>query len=126
MSIIHANSLPTAPCNYSLHTAYPHIYDSLTHSLTHALAHSLRDSDLPVVQMLSNEVWKYFTRAIEGSYSNGPGKLYMDFLSRFLGCARDVTDARYESCLSTSAGGSGSIGVKDTQAGSSTVTYVFY
>ena len=48
----------------------------------------------------------------------------MEDLSTFLACARG--DARYESALSTSAGGSGPPGVTDVQPGSSIIEYVFH
>ena len=77
-------------------------------------------SDIGVVQLMSDELWKNFTHAKESSFSNGPGKWCLYFLGQFLGCT--MGDARYESSLSTNAGGSGPVGEKDMQAGSCILT----
>jgi hypothetical protein len=41
------------------------------------------DSDIVVVQLPSDNVWKFFEHATVGSYSNGPRKCYMDSLAKF-------------------------------------------
>ena len=81
------------------------------------------DKDIGAIQMLSDDLWTNFIRATESSYASGPGKLYMTYLCKLLGCSRK--DSRFESSLSTNAGGCGPVGPKDVQAGSSILTHVF-
>ena len=82
------------------------------------------DSDIGAVQLVSDDVWRYYQRSMASSFSNGPGKLCMHNLGKFLAqCIRGGA-GRYESCHSTNAGGSGPAGDKDMQAGSSIVKYV--
>ena len=82
------------------------------------------DSDIGAVQLVSNDIWWYYQRSVASSFSNGPGKLCMHNLGKFLAqCIRGGA-SRYKSCHSTNAGGSGPAGDKDMQAGSSIVKYV--
>ena len=68
------------------------------------------DKDSVLLQFLSDNLRRQFTRSRESCYANGPGKRFVKHLLTFLACARG--DARYESALSTSAGGSGPPGVR--------------
>ena len=56
---------------------------------------------MSVVQLMSNELWSYYERAKESSFSIGPGKMFMDDLGKFLACVRG-NDRRYESGASRS------------------------
>ena len=80
-------------------------------------------SELVLIQDALEKVWVQYRRAISGEFSNGPGKFFIDNLSKYLGFAT-TTHSRFESSHSTSTGGKGAIGSKDTQAGSSLVTAV--
>ena len=37
------------------------------------------DGNLTSVQLLATQVWQYYTRSKESNFSNGPGKLFMQF-----------------------------------------------
>ena len=78
--------------------------------------------ELFLIQVYLERVWKQYHRAVSGHVSNGPGKFLMFYLAEYLGCASASTSTRFESSLSNTSGGSGSIGEKDTQAGSSMIT----
>lgn len=78
--------------------------------------------ELSVIQHCLGLAWTHYQRATSGHFSNGPGKFFMDYLATYLGLASASTSTRFESSHSTTSGGSGSIGDKDTQAGSSTIT----
>ena len=80
--------------------------------------------ELFLIQVDLECVWKQYHRAVSGHFSNGQGKFFMSYLAKYLGCASasTSTSTRFESSLSTTSGGSGSIGEKDTQAGSSMIT----
>jgi hypothetical protein len=90
------------------------------------------DSEIPrvfdykeiyLVQHVSDDVWKSYTRSIESSFSNGPGKFCMVYLGKMLAmCTRDTL--RFETLCSTHAGGSGDAGAKDMQAGCCIVTHI--
>lgn len=75
------------------------------------------DYDIGAVQLLSDDVWKNYARCTASSFSNGPGKLFMHYLGKFL--SQCVKGGRYESNLSTCAGGLGAASSKDMQPGSS-------
>ena len=51
-----------------------------------AISRVFNGSDIGVVQLMSAEVWKNFTRAKESSFSNEPGKWCLYFLGNFLRC----------------------------------------
>ena len=80
--------------------------------------------ELGVIQHFLEQAWVSYQRAISGHFSNGPGKFFMDHLATYLGFALTSTRSRFESSHSTTLGGSGTIGDKETQAGSSTVTTI--
>lgn len=74
------------------------------------------------VALVQYRLWRNYYRTLSGQFSNGPGKFFMDNLSKYLGHASPSTSACFESNHSNTSGGFGSIGEKDTQAGSSMVT----
>jgi hypothetical protein len=81
------------------------------------------DRDIAVVQNQSNAVWNNYKRSRESSFSSGPGKLFMTYLGQLLSLVIDAK-GRYESSLTTCAGGSGAASNNDMQAGSCIVTYL--
>ena len=90
--------------------------------LTHDRPLLFTPGELHTIQLSLERVWKHYHRAVSGHFSNGPGKFFMCYLAEYFGCASASTSTRFESSLSTTSGGSGSIGEMDTQTGSSMIT----
>ena len=77
------------------------------------------------------DMWIQFKRAVNKKFSNGPGKFFAHTFARFLlNILPEDQQCRFESSLSTTLGGGGGrtgdiISIKDSQAGSASVMYVF-
>ena len=80
--------------------------------------------ELGVIQHFLEQTWAHYQRAISRHFSDGLGKFFMDHLATYLGFTLTSTRAHFESSHSTTSSGSSTIGDKDTQAGSSTVTTI--
>lgn len=90
--------------------------------LAPSITSSFSIEDVAIINHLFGEVWRHY-KTIR-SFTNGPGKYFMEYLIRYLGCVFGPTSPKFDrfQCMhSTTSGGSGPISEKDTQAGSSKI-----
>ena len=82
------------------------------------------------IQSCATDMWTQFQCAVNKKYSNGPGKFFAHTFAKYLlSSFPHGQEHCFESSFSTTSGGgggrSGEIGIKDSEAGSASVMYVY-